>query len=70
MRTNFPGGRWQHHSVHDTLKNVSVDEVRRLLQAVYPLITSLASKAAWPFAAGLPPAQQSLARRLGRELFG
>jgi hypothetical protein len=70
MRTNFPGGRWQHHSVHDSLANVSLAEVTRLLNAVRPLITSLATKAKWPFPSSLPVREQALARRLGRELFG
>jgi aminopeptidase YwaD len=70
MRTNFPGGRWQHHSIHDSLDNVSVPEVRRLLSAVYPLIKSLATQAKWPFPSELSAREQALARRLGRELFG
>ena len=69
-RTNFPGGRWQHHSTHDSLENVSVVEVRRLLSAAHPLITSLALQAQWPFPSRLPAREQALARRLGRELFG
>jgi hypothetical protein len=70
MRTNFPGGRWQHHSIHDSLQNVSIPEVQRLLGAVYPLIHSLGSRAKWPFPSELPPREQALARRIGRELFG
>ena len=70
MRTNFPGGRWQHHSRHDTLQNVSGAEVQRLLTAVCPLIVKLAAAARWPFRSRLPAAQQATARRLGRELFG
>ncbi|MBI5766793.1 MAG: M28 family peptidase [Verrucomicrobia bacterium] len=70
MRPNFPGGRWQHHSVHDSLENVSVAEVQRLLGAVHPLIVRLASSPTWPFAHTLPSAQLALARKLGRELYG
>ncbi len=70
MRTNFPGGRWQHHSRHDTLENVSADEVRHLLDAVHPMIRTLGNRLRWPFPTTLPPAQRTLARRLGRELFG
>lgn len=69
-RPNFPGGRWQHHSPHDTLENVSVDEVARLLRAVAPLVNRLAGQAKWPFPPGVPAAQRAEARRLGRELFG
>ncbi len=70
MRTNSSGGRWQHHSPHDTLENVSVGEVSRLLRAVRPLITTFADQARWTFPAGLPAVQQASARKLGRELFG
>jgi hypothetical protein len=70
MRSNFPGGRWQHHSVHDSLENVSATEVQRLLTAVHPLVIKLAAAAKWPFPPRLPAPQQALARKLGRELFG
>jgi aminopeptidase YwaD len=70
QRSNFPAGRWQHHSRHDTLENVSTSEVQRLLGAVAPLITRLASQPKWPFPSALPIEQTKEARRLGRELFG
>jgi Zn-dependent M28 family amino/carboxypeptidase len=70
MRPNFPGGRWQHHSVHDSLENVSIVEVQRLLRAVHPLVTGLASQTRWPFPSELPSRERALARKLGRELFG
>jgi Iap family predicted aminopeptidase len=70
MRTNFPGGRWQHHSRHDTLANVSVAEVQRLLTALHPLIDDLASRRTWPFPGTVPTTQLATARRIGRELYG
>ncbi len=70
MRTNFPGGRWQHHSPHDTLENVSVAEVQRLLRAVHPLAVDLAARRNWPFATRLPADLHARARRLGRALYG
>jgi hypothetical protein len=69
-RTNFPGGRWQHHSRHDTIANTSAAEVVRLLRAAHPMILDLASRNKWPFAARLPSRQHALARKLGRELLG
>jgi hypothetical protein len=69
-RANCSAGRWQHHSRHDTLENVSVDEVVRLLGGVIPLIEQLTKDAQWTFPAGLPSDQQIAAHRLGRELFG
>ncbi|MGH7996824.1 MAG: M28 family metallopeptidase [Opitutaceae bacterium] len=70
MRPNFSGGRWQHHSRHDTPENVSLDPVIRLLNAVAPLVCGYADGRRWPFPAGLPKAQREAARRLGEELFG
>jgi Zn-dependent M28 family amino/carboxypeptidase len=70
MRANFPGGRWQHHSEHDSLENISVAEVQRLLRAVFPLTTYLASRASWPFPGRLPTSLAARARRIGRELYG
>lgn len=70
MRSNFPGGRWQHHSPHDTLKNTSVAELVKLLQGVTPLVQRLASAARWPFAATVPADQRREARRVSRDLFG
>ena len=70
FRSNFPGGRWQHHSPHDTLENVSVDKVIQLLTAVAPVVKRLAEQALWPFPRGISAAQRITARHLGRELYG
>jgi Zn-dependent M28 family amino/carboxypeptidase len=70
MRTNFPGGRWQHHSIYDSLENVSVPAVQLLLNAVHPLVSALAAQTKWPFPAKLPARELALAQRIGRELFG
>ena len=69
-RSNCTGGRWQHHSRHDTLENVSVDEVVRLIAGVTPLIVRLTRGSRWAFDGRLPAEQQTIARRLGRDLFG
>ncbi len=68
-RPNFSGGRWQHHSRHDTLANVSAEEVVRLVEALLPLVTMLASRATWPFPRAIPAAQARVARELARDLF-
>jgi hypothetical protein len=70
MRANFPGGRWQHHSPHDSLKHVSVPELVRLLRGVTPFVQRLAASARWPFAATVPADQRREARRVSRALFG
>jgi hypothetical protein len=68
-RPNFSGGRWQHHSRHDTLANVSVAELARLVTAVAPLVRDLANRTVWPFARAFPADQRRVVRRLGAELF-
>jgi Zn-dependent M28 family amino/carboxypeptidase len=70
FRSNFPGGRWQHHSRHDTLDNVSPAALTRCLEGAAPLITTLATRRSWPFSSTLPAEQRDAARRLGRALFG
>jgi aminopeptidase YwaD len=70
MRTNFPGGRWQHHSPHDTLANVAPAEVTRLLRAVHPVIADLAERTTWPFPARLPAIQRRLVREIAANCWG
>jgi hypothetical protein len=70
MRENFPGGRWQHHSAHDSLANVSAPELQRLLGACGPFIRGLAAARTLPFSATLPAPQLRIARQLGRDLLG
>ena len=68
-RSNFSGGRWQHHSRHDTPAHVSADEVLRLVHAVAPLVRDLAGRRVWPFARAFPAAQAREVKRLADELF-
>lgn len=68
-RPNFSGGRWQHHSRHDTLANVSVAELARLVDAVAPLVRELANRTVWPFSRTFPADQRRVVRRSGTELF-
>ena len=70
MRPNFPGGRWQHHSSHDSLDNVSVEVLANLVDGIAFLVADLADRASWPFGSRLTPPQQAQARKLGRELLG
>jgi hypothetical protein len=70
FRTNTPGARWQHHSPSDSLENVSVEAVARLVGALVPMVGDLAEAARWPFGESLPMAQRRTIARLGQELFG
>jgi Zn-dependent M28 family amino/carboxypeptidase len=71
MRPNMDGGmRWQHHSAHDNLENISVPELERVILAVAGVTSSLAQNPSWRFGRGVAPEQQAETNRLARELFG
>lgn len=70
FRTNTPGARWQHHSPSDSLENVSLDALERLIGALVPLVSGFAESARWSFARRPPLAQRRVIARLGEELFG
>jgi Iap family predicted aminopeptidase len=70
-RPNMDAGmRWQHHSEHDNLENVSAEELVRVAGAVGCLARALARKRSWPFARGLEPEHRSETARLARDLYG
>jgi hypothetical protein len=69
-RSNMQGGaRWQHHSIHDNLTNVSVDEVIRVTRAVNHLIKNLCNHSRWNFPRGLDPSQKRETSALARDLY-
>jgi len=71
IRPNMDNGlRWQHHSAHDRLDNVSIAELSRVVHALGALAGDLAAKPRWPFGRGLAPEQRAETARLARELFG
>jgi hypothetical protein len=71
MRPNMDGGmRWQHHSAHDHLDNVSIPELGRVVRAVAGVTRSLGSTSRWPFSRGLAPEQRAETARMAYELFG
>jgi hypothetical protein len=71
MRPNMDGGmRWQHHSAHDNLRNVSVEELARVIHAVRGVAINLARTSRWPFGRGVAPQHRTETDRLARELFG
>jgi Iap family predicted aminopeptidase len=71
MRPNMDGGmRWQHHSAHDNLDNVSAAELGRVIQGVAGVAADLAQVSHWPFARGIAPEHEAETQRLARELFG
>ena len=71
MRPNMDSGmRWQHHSAHDNLQNVSTTELVRVVVAVAGVALDLASNSRWAFPRGVEPEQRVETDRLARELFG
>jgi Zn-dependent M28 family amino/carboxypeptidase len=70
MRPNMDSGmRWQHHSAYDSLDNVSVEELARVITAVGSVTRVLAQATRWPFQRGLAPEQRPETARLAKELF-
>jgi Iap family predicted aminopeptidase len=70
FRENFPGGRWQHHSVHDNLENVSVDVLTEIVSAASLLIHDASLMEELPFERGLDPELREKTLTLARTLFG
>ena len=69
-RPNFPGGRWQHHSEHDNLENVSVSALAGIVQAAGALIVDSANRSRLPFPRGLSPAVKDRTLELAKALYG
>jgi hypothetical protein len=70
-RPNMDSGmRWQHHSEHDHLGNVSTEELTRVVRGVSGVAAQLASTLRWPFPRGLAPEQRAETARLAKDLFG
>jgi len=71
MRPNMDGGmRWQHHSAYDSVANISIAELARVIRAVAGITGKLARTRCWSFGRGVAPEHQLETRRLARELFG
>ena len=70
-RPNMDSGmRWQHHSIHDNLENVSTAELARVVRAAAAVVRHLAQRPRWPFPRGLDPHQRAETARLARDLYG
>jgi hypothetical protein len=70
-RPNTAGGcRWQHHSAHDDLANISPAVAAQLLAAAGGLILEAANADSLPFGRGLARNQRRLTRDWARTLYG
>ncbi|MBA7672002.1 hypothetical protein ES703_80173 [subsurface metagenome] len=70
FRENFPGGRWQHHSVHDNLENISPRVVAEFLSATGGMIADIARMVELPFSRGLDSNLRVKTLEYARILFG
>jgi aminopeptidase YwaD len=61
--------RWQHHSAHDNLREVSVEVTVRAVGAVAGLTAFLARSPKWPFGPGLDPTQRAQTHQFARQLY-
>jgi aminopeptidase YwaD len=69
FRENFPGGRWQHHSIHDNLDNVSTGVLVDVLSGVARLVHDAAMLRDLPFDRCLDPGIREKTMRLARTLY-
>lgn len=69
FRENFPGGRWQHHSIHDNLDNVSTPVLMDVVSAVYGLVSDAAMRKDLPFSRGLDPEIREKTMLLAKTLY-
>lgn len=68
-RTNFPGGRYFHHSQHDQIDVLDFNRLARTAEAAGSMVATLAASPELPFPAGIPEAQQKLIRKHRQEIF-
>jgi len=68
-RTNFPGGRWYHHSEHETLETVDCRRLAHLGRVAGGILADLESRKRLPFPRAIPAAQQRAIARWRKELY-
>jgi Zn-dependent M28 family amino/carboxypeptidase len=68
-RPNFPGGRWQHHCVHDRPENCSLEVLCEIANAVGAVGAEVADAARLPFDGDFGPDQAPIIDRYARELY-
>ncbi|MEW6042279.1 MAG: M28 family peptidase, partial [Elusimicrobiota bacterium] len=68
-RKSTAEGRWQHHSIHDNLKNVSADEIVKIIKATCALLDALDKKYGRDFG-GIPTKQRIITRKYARDMYG
>lgn len=69
FRSNFPGSRWFHHSVHDQMDVIDFDQLAHTTQVAADMVLDLAQRPDLPFPGGIPATQQKLIAKHRRELY-
>jgi aminopeptidase YwaD len=69
-RPNCAGGRWQHHSIHDTLANASAEAVATVAGGVCTLAARAASLKKLPFPRRFRSEQAGIIRKYAADLYG
>jgi hypothetical protein len=69
-RPNCAGGRWQHHSVHDTLENASPEALAAVASGVGSLVARAAALQKFPFPRRFRSEQAGVIRKYAADLYG
>jgi len=69
-RSNFPGGRWFHHSAHDTPDVISPELLLHTIRVEGAILGELAQRKRLPFPRSIPPSQMKKVEFYKRNLYG
>ena len=68
-RTTHPGGFWYHHSEHNSLDQISMEQIAWTAEAACEMLAELGSTDQWPFERQIPEDLQKDIDRYLREIF-
>lgn len=69
-RPNCAGGRWQHHSIHDTIENASAEALCTVASGVGSMVARAAALQKFPFPRRFRTEQVGIIRRYAADLYG
>lgn len=68
-RSNFPGTRFYHHSVHDQMDVLDFDLLARTAEVAGGMVAELAQSETLPFPAEIPLSQRKLIAQSRKDLY-
>ena len=68
-RSNFPGSRFFHHSIHDQMDVIDFDQLARTTQVAADMVLDLAQTKELPFPRTIPQSQQKLIEKHRGEMY-